>query len=364
MSLMLLAATSIPRSAQAAIVTMSGSGVLDRWVIANGDGPVPPQLLALFPLGTTFTATATYDTDQVDQAITYDEGYTAYWGAVTDASSVVSGHQLTQRADGGAVYVVDGGDGSWDMVQCAAAAYLDGNASFDGYHIDTVFSMYDSQSSPISSVELPLAMCPAAWEELVVAVVFFTPEHNYRVVGYGSPDRSVDSDDDGVSDGVELLHACIDGCAGDTDSDGDTVLDRVEIVQTGSDPCGQDTDGDGVLDGVDPDPLVPGVSEDQLTEMVRDTSIGVLDIPEGAFEGNNANAERGRRNALSNKLQAAANELEAGHLEEALQILTHVHALLDGDPSPADVMEDGPEKDALIAEVDALIAYLEAQISG
>ena len=89
--------------------------------------------------------------------------------------------------------------------------------------------------------------------------------------------------------------------------------------------------------------------------------VGVLDIPEAAFERANANADRGRRNALSNRLQAAANQIAAGNFEEALAILEHVLDLLDGDPSPPDVMEDGPEKNALRAEVERLIALMGAR---
>jgi hypothetical protein len=38
--------------------------------------------------------------------------------------------------------------------------------------------------------------------------------------------------------------------------------------------------------------------------------------------------------------------------------------LLDGDPAPPDVIDDGPSKDALRQEVEALIAAVRAALAG
>ena len=115
---------------------------------------------------------------------------------------------------------------------------------------------------------------------------------------------------------------------------------------------------------MDPNPLVPRSSIDALADAVRASATGVLDIPESSFAGPNENAQRGRRNALANQLQSAANAIEAGNLEDALAILEHVLDRLDGNPAPPDVMEDGPAKDALREEVEGLLALVRAGIGG
>lgn len=155
------------------------------------------------------------------------------------------------------------------------------------------------------------------------------------LVGYGIPDRSIDSDRDTLSDGAELT--------------------------SGSNPCNPDTDGDGLNDGADPNPLVPRTSTDVIADAVRTAATGV-EIPESSFDGPNENAQRGRRNALANQLQSAANAIEEGNLEEALSILEHVLDRLDGNPVPPDVMDDGPAKDALREEVERLIALVRDEL--
>jgi hypothetical protein len=208
----------------------------------------------------------------------------------------------------------------------------------------------------------------AAFERLGVGV-WFDPDPadpasvRYLLVGLGEPDRTGDSDGDGIVDGEELaLRAtlpALDACA--ADSDDDTLPDGAEIA-AGTSPVDGDTDGDGLSDATDPDPLVPESSIDELAGDVRDAANGVLELPEVEFDAPNSHAQRGRRNALANRLQAAANEIEAGDLEEALAILRHVVELLDGDSSPPDMMEDGPAKEAPRAAIEALIAQLEAQL--
>jgi hypothetical protein len=79
------------------------------------------------------------------------------------------------------------------------------------------------------------------------------------------------------------------------------------------------------------------------------------DAPQGG-----AVAARGRRNALANRLHAAANQMEAGNFAEALSILEHVLSLLDGEPAPPDVMDDVPAKDMLREQVEELIALIRA----
>jgi hypothetical protein len=228
------------------------------------------------------------------------------------------------------------------------------------------FFMLDEDGTALSSTAIPTHVCMAAFELLGLGI-WFTPldgrPERYMLFGNGVPDRSVDSDGDGVSDGEELaLRATLpglDGCDADSDDDG---LPAGAELGAGTSPVSPDTDGDGLPDATDPEPTVPESTIDDVAEDVRDAAAGVIAIPEGEFDAPNANAQRGRRNALSNRLHAAANEIEAGNLEEALDILRHVRELLDGDPSPPDVMDDGPAKDALRTEIDALIALVESQL--
>jgi hypothetical protein len=183
-------------------------------------------------------------------------------------------------------------------------------------------------------------VCPCEWEQLEVWIAVVEGEAPdeilYQLRGIGTPDRTVDSDGDALSDGTEL--------------------------GSGSNPCNTDTDGDGLNDGVDPNPLVPRSSIDALADAVRTAATSVLDIPESRFTGPNEQAQRGRRNALANQLQSAANAIEAGNLEEALAILEHLLDRLDGNAAPPEVMEDGPAKDALREEVERLIALARAGI--
>ena len=66
----------------------------------------------------------------------------------------------------------------------------------------------------------------------------------------------VDSDDDGLSDGRELMAFGTDPFL--ADSDGDGLSDREELYRCGTDPNAVDSDGDGVWDGEDQSPLTPG----------------------------------------------------------------------------------------------------------
>jgi hypothetical protein len=220
---------------------------------------------------------------------------------------------------------------------------------------------------------LPAAVCLAEWEQIGVQFTVFSPDPSpnlseyYLIVGHGEPDRTIDSDRDGLNDGDERLLradptgtlACLSGC--NADSDGDGLADGNEVT-AGTDPCSVDTDGDGLADGADPAPLVPGTGTEPLAETVRATANGVLEITEGAFSGPNSNARRGRRNALANQLQEVANLVEAGRFAEALDKLEHIATLLDGDPSPPDIMGPGPERDALRDEINDLIALVQAAL--
>ncbi len=72
----------------------------------------------------------------------------------------------------------------------------------------------------------------------------------------------------------------------------------------------------------------------------------------------NSNAAKGRRNAMSNKVNAAANAVAAGNIADAIDQLTSLLAKLDGEPKPKDWMVDSLEKDALRTDIEGLITLL------
>jgi hypothetical protein len=72
----------------------------------------------------------------------------------------------------------------------------------------------------------------------------------------------------------------------------------------------------------------------------------------------NNNAAAGRRNALSNKLTSAANKVAEGNIQGATADLTDPLEKIDGVTPPPDRMADGPDKNALRAEVELLIVLL------
>jgi len=95
-----------------------------------------------------------------------------------------------------------------------------------------------------------------------------------------------------------------------------------------------------------------------IESVLRDESsyVEVLDLQ--LFEGPTTPAMAGRRLALSHGLTVAANLVAAGNITAAISELWGVIARLDGDPSPADWMLDGPEKQALYADIQQLIYLL------
>jgi hypothetical protein len=228
-----------------------------------------------------------------------------------------------------------------DYLYVSRDGVVDGSKTFAGYRVAFAsVGITDLDAIALPNTDLPSAVCPGEWEQLEVWIAVVEGEAPdeilYQLRGIGTPDRTVDSDGDALSDGTEL--------------------------GSGSNPCNTDTDGDGLNDGVDPNPLVPRSSIDALADAVRTAATSVLDIPESRFTGPNEQAQRGRRNALANQLQSAANAIEAGNLEEALAILEHLLDRLDGNAAPPEVMEDGPAKDALREEVERLIALARAGI--
>ncbi len=144
----------------------------------------------------------------------------------------------------------------------------------------------------------------------------------------------VDTDDDGLDDGVEVLtYGCTDPLNPDTD--GDTLCDGAETLAA-TNPCQADTDGDGLLDHIDPAPLVPATTSSAIENGLRALANYIRGLDLSLVSAPNDNAARGRRNALANKVDAAANAVANG--DPALPLLDSVLKRMDGDASPPDWM--------------------------
>jgi hypothetical protein len=177
---------------------------------------------------------------------------------------------------------------------------------------------------------------------------------------FGTDPLDPDSDDDGLLDGTEVDMAGGSGCPDplDSDSDNDGILDGEE-VDLGTSSCSADTDGDGIPDSIDPLPTDPAGTEDAVAAEARAVAgyVPTTDLALGTAKNDNANA--GRFGALSNRLQAAANEVNAGNIAEAIEILESVLVRVDGEEPPKDWIVSSEEADQIAADVTNLIAILE-----
>lgn len=179
-----------------------------------------------------------------------------------------------------------------------------------------------------------------------------------EILTYGTDPLDPDSDDDGLFDGTEVDVAQGSGCPdpNNADSDGDTLADGAEAAVTlGTDPCNPDTDGDMVADNIDDQPTVPGVTTGFLEDALLVLCGAVETMPLVSFDAPNDNARKGRRNAMCNKLNAAARSIADGDLQDALDVLEGLLQKLDGEPSPPDWMVQGGDKATVHDEVDLLI---------
>lgn len=182
-----------------------------------------------------------------------------------------------------------------------------------------------------------------------------------EVLDYGTDPRNPDTDGDGLNDGTEVDMAAGSGCPDplNADSDGDTLSDGAE-VGLGTDSCSTDTDGDGVADDIDDRPLEPGVSSGFIEEVLRTLCAHVDQTPLAEFDAPNDNARRGRRNAMCNKLNAAAKALADEEWQSAYNQLESLLAKLDGDALPPDWMVPGGARDAVrdgVMFIASLIAF-------
>ncbi|MCL4691360.1 MAG: FG-GAP repeat protein [Candidatus Hydrogenedentes bacterium] len=173
-------------------------------------------------------------------------------------------------------------------------------------------------------------------------------------------DDIVDSDGDGLLDGVEITLAAGGDCPDPLvfDSDGDGLSDGEEYLTWQTSLCDPDTDGDGVDDGIDPTPLVPGVPPEFIEKLLDDAANTVLAFPVNIVDAKNAKAAQGRLGAMSNKLEAAALLVAAGQYDAAREELESLLKKLDGAPNPPDWILSSDEKQTLASEIELAIALL------
>ncbi len=178
-------------------------------------------------------------------------------------------------------------------------------------------------------------------------------------VSIGTDPFDPDTDNDGLFDGTEVDSAQGTGCPSPlvADSDGDGLADGAE-VDLGTDPCNVDTDGDQVPDNIDDMPTEPGVSSGFIEAELRDLCAFINGLELSLFDAPNNNARKGRRNALCNKLNAAANAVAAGDFQDGFDQLTSVLAKLDDAPSPKDWMVTGTTEKGMVSESIELLRSL------
>lgn len=199
----------------------------------------------------------------------------------------------------------------------------------------------------------------------------------------GTDPNNHDTDNDGLWDGVEVLYSddCPDSITLDPnnpDSDGDGLTDGAEVGYTGVTGIGTcpgvaDTDGDGLDDGTEfalmdcgLDPLAPEVIGDVIEERLRDLAddiIGSIPSTTDCFNAPNDKSAKGRRNALSNKARAAANKVAAGNLAGARdKLINDVRQKTDEWLNGDGMMMMDCDKDEVLAEIDCIIALLDAAL--
>jgi len=176
----------------------------------------------------------------------------------------------------------------------------------------------------------------------------------------GTNPNDSDTDDDGLLDGTEVEMAQGSGCPDplNPDSDGDTLTDGAE-VDAGTSPCSIDTDGDTIPDNIDPYPIDPEGTECYVESEIRDLADFIRSLSLDLFTAPNSNANKGRRTALANRADAAANNAAEDDFAGSIEALLSLVDRVDGVNIPKDWMVDSDEKTYLLNTATELMALLD-----
>lgn len=98
-----------------------------------------------------------------------------------------------------------------------------------------------------------------------------------------------------------------------------------------------------------------GYIEDEISSIAS----FIINLNLELFTGPNDNANQGRRKALSNKANAAANKVASGNALEAINVLNNMLSFVDGIEPPLDWIKSSEEKDEIVRKVNEMIELLE-----
>lgn len=179
---------------------------------------------------------------------------------------------------------------------------------------------------------------------------------------FGTDPLNADTDGDGLTDGAEVDAAGNGTCPNPllADSDGDTLSDGQE-ANLGTSACSADSDGDGAADNIDTTPNDPGVEPDVIRAWLDTTSDEVMAFDVELFTGPNNNVAALRQFMSAITLRAAGIAADRGRTRLAILELQLLRRRFDGGSPPADWMDASPEKDGLVADIDAAIGWLQIE---
>jgi hypothetical protein len=104
---------------------------------------------------------------------------------------------------------------------------------------------------------------------------------------------------------------------------------------------------------------VAPLDAEQLAELAEDLAFGLEAIDLADVLAPNAASAAGRLASLVSRVEDAAEAIAAGNDAAAVALLTSVRDRIDGDPTPADWLAPSAAQEALLEQVDALIAALD-----
>lgn len=334
--------------------------------------------------------------DKISGSFTYDDNAPVAYGNATSKVydtqhiSSFSVNGISGSRNDGQIRVADYADPQHDQFSSqntSQGAYV--GDKLGGYEVYQIFVRFNGVGA-LSGLDLPSAdnpLDPADWKgngfsRLDLTNAYNQGPHIEFVVGsftfttasvdsdedgltdaeealYGTDPADADTDDDGLLDGTEVVMADGTGLPDplDPDSDDDGLLDGEEVM-LGTDPANPDTDGDGVEDSRDPTPTDPGVSSGFIEEALRELAFDLDSLSVEYFSGKNDNAAAGRRNSMSNRAGAAANAVNSGDVDNAIDQLLSLLDKVDGEKSPPDWMFESVEKEMVAGETELLIELL------